>query len=695
MPDFSSTAETLSSPVEKVGPALTPSIESTMTPAQTFASTIEPLQPGDAINQAAGIDLDNLDESLKPISEAGKAAAEEGEKEGKQKIAEQYDKALQHINGQSDNAQAEKPENKADTPLDKYQKENAERLANGQPLLTNEEIDALDRTKPNESATDHFDIEGWDDLSDVEKQDQLAGKLQKNADNINALQEKMDAETITPEEQAQLDQFKTLNTELYSALKEVDPNATEGEGGLKAPVTTAKHGEVPPEEGIIESSRRDADLDKTDEADTEAENADSSAEPSAAEAATPAPIAGAPLPTIDGASEVTASTDRSPAAAPIDTAAASTEAAEATTSEDPETEAVDTDDAPTPEAGSGAAADAETESPENPERTPDAAAEAVDGSSSSTESGTGKDESPEDNQRRIDEINKEMDEGNFEHEEELDRLVKSSKEKDELQKLQEKKWSELTPEERARRKELEAKSKGETEPNLTPEQEAEKRKQKIEDLGTELMTKLANGGEITSEEEERLQGLMAEQKMTEAGFTPDQARAAAKEALKLSKENASRKTQEAKEKIQELMSLELQLISSRNLAQQLGEKRKEAIEEARKAHDDAENAKPEERMRKKGIEYSKYYAVANITGQIQGMRYTAQRINARRQDLEQQVRWNLGITGPWEALKEWGGAQANNMLTEITILAEEELPLGMGEPLGNLQRGKLAAAGKI
>lgn len=300
-----------------------------------------------------------------------------------------------------------------------------------------------------------------------------------------------------------------------------------------------------------------------------------------------------------------------------------------------------------------------------------------------------------DNQKRIDEINKEMDERNFEHEEELDRLVKSSKEKEELQSLQEKKWSELTREERARRRELEAKSKGETEQNLTPEQEAEKRKQEIEDLGTELMTKLAKGEEITSEEEERLQSLMAEQKMTEAGFTPDQARAAAKEALKLSKENTSRKTQEAKEKIQELMSLELQLISSRNLAQQLGEKRKEAIGEAKKAHDDAENAKPEERMRKKGIEYSKYYAVASLNGQIQGMKYTAQRINARRQDLEQQVRWNLGITGPWEALREWGGAQVTNVVTEITILAEEELPLGMGEGLGELQRGKLAAAGKI
>lgn len=305
---------------------------------------------------------------------------------------------------------------------------------------------------------------------------------------------------------------------------------------------------------------------------------------------------------------------------------------------------------------------------------------------------------PEDIQKRIDEINEEMKNGNFEHEDELESLKAKAQEVDELQKLQSKEWKDLNKYERARRRELEAKASGEGGQELTAEQQAEVRDKEIENLGTEMMQKMAKGEEITEEEEKRLQELIAEKKMAEAGFTPEQAREAAKKALEYDKgksEKGRRKTQEAKEKIQELMSLELQIISQRNLVKQLNERRKVAIEEAKQAHNEAERAKPDERLKKKGIEYSKYMVVANYSAQIEGIRFMAQRIDARRKNLEQQVRRELGVTGGLRALAEWGGAKINNVMTEIVILAEEELPFGMGEPFGAYQRGQLSSSGRI
>ena len=192
--------------------------------------------------------------------------------------------------------------------------------------------------------------------------------------------------------------------------------------------------------------------------------------------------------------------------------------------------------------------------------------------------------------------------------------------------------------------------------------------------------------------------MVAERDLQEnSGFTPEQARAAVKEALKTGQngsERGSKRTQEAKEKIQRLMALEVEMIANRNRAKTLQEQRKEAIKVADQAHKDAEKAAPADRLRMKGIEYSKTMAVANISGQIEGIRYQAQRRDAERVDLEQEVRRKLGITGGWKALVEWGGAKINNALNEINIIAEEKLPFGMGVANGEEVRANLSATGR-
>ena len=246
-------------------------------------------------------------------------------------------------------------------------------------------------------------------------------------------------------------------------------------------------------------------------------------------------------------------------------------------------------------------------------------------------------------------------------------------------------------------RELQKKKAEKDNPELTPEQQAEKRDKELEELGTEIMQKLAKGEEITPEEEERLQKLFAGKKLEEAGFTPEQAREAAKKGLELNRgksEKGSKRTQEARERIQELMSLELQLIAQRNQVVRLRDERKTAINEAQAARKVAETADPKDRMRKKGLEYSAYMKVANISGQIEGVKYAAQRINARRTDLEQQVRRKLGVTGGLRALGEWAGAKATNIMTEISIIAEEKLPFGMGVDQGEDMRSWLAATGR-
>ncbi len=250
----------------------------------------------------------------------------------------------------------------------------------------------------------------------------------------------------------------------------------------------------------------------------------------------------------------------------------------------------------------------------------------------------------------------------------------------------------LTKEEEAQLIRLEQSTKGQE----TPEQQAAQRSKEIENIATSLMLKFSRGEVPTAEEVARFQQLFAEQKMTEAGFTPDQARFAAREALKLEKgrsDRESRNTREANEAMKKLMTINLRLISQRNLAAQLRSAREKVKEDAKVARAEAEAAEPQDRMRLKGVEYGKYRQILNYNDQLAGTKYAAQRINAERIDLEQLVRRKTGVTGGLHALMEWGGAKVNNIATEVAILAEEEIPFGMGSDPGKMQRNIISRGG--
>lgn len=112
---------------------------------------------------------------------------------------------------------------------------------------------------PQVETNSRFGIDNIDDLSPMEKEHELAGKLQENADRINPLQAKKDAGTITPEEQTRLDQYIKLNKELYAAGNELNPEFTPGPEGAGMPIETAAPGEEPPEPTPEEKARLEAE----------------------------------------------------------------------------------------------------------------------------------------------------------------------------------------------------------------------------------------------------------------------------------------------------------------------------------------------------------------------------------------------------------------------------------------------------
>lgn len=217
----------------------------------------------------------------------------------------------------------------------------------------------------------------------------------------------------------------------------------------------------------------------------------------------------------------------------------------------------------------------------------------------------------------------------------------------------------------------------ETSGQLTPEQQAEKLSKEIDDLGTEMMAKMANGEEITMEDLNRLRDLKGSQSLENLGFTPDQAKAAMREAVNGNIGNSERQSKaikEVQEKIQELMAIELQLIALPKNISALREQRGEIRKKAEVMRDNAKAAKnEEERLQFKGQEYNHYLQMANINAKITEQKYAVPILGAKKQDLEQYVRRKVGATHGVVALFEFADAKARNAYTTVDISIAEEI----------------------
>lgn len=216
---------------------------------------------------------------------------------------------------------------------------------------------------------------------------------------------------------------------------------------------------------------------------------------------------------------------------------------------------------------------------------------------------------------------------------------------------------------------------------LTPEQQMEKLQKDIDELGTELMEKMANGEEVTKEDLEKLRNLRTQESLMNNGFTSEQAKSLGQVAERMRGKWSERQTQAAKEvqaEIQELMALELYLLSIPKIVEQLRAQAKALKEKAQAKHKEADSARGTDRLRKKQEEYTTYLQLLNTKSAIVAQKHMAPRIEARRQDLEQAVRRKLGVSHGLGALVEWGAAKTRNIVTGLGVGIEEEADFRSG-----------------
>lgn len=203
--------------------------------------------------------------------------------------------------------------------------------------------------------------------------------------------------------------------------------------------------------------------------------------------------------------------------------------------------------------------------------------------------------------------------------------------------------------------------------NLTPEQQAEQLKKDIDDLGADIMMRLSEGEEVSPEDFKRMQELRLRASHIENGLSPDQAKQAVREALARGYGKESGKVKDIQQKLRELMSMELQMQTIPHTIEELRQQREAAKKEARAKHSEAESSSGENRIRKKQEEYVAYMKVAGIKAQITAVKDMVPRMNARRMQLEQDVRSGLGITGPLMSIVEHAGAIGYSAYTQSTI----------------------------
>lgn len=202
----------------------------------------------------------------------------------------------------------------------------------------------------------------------------------------------------------------------------------------------------------------------------------------------------------------------------------------------------------------------------------------------------------------------------------------------------------------------------------------------IEDLGTDLMSKMANGEyesvEKMQEDAKDLQDKMAEKSLQEKGFTKEQSKAAVEAANKRNSEQtetSKKRNSEIQDKIQELMIIEYQIMTVPPQVEEALKKREQAVARARVLHSEAQSKTDGtiERVQAKAKEANQYMVIENLNQYVSDKVHFADRLNERRRDIEQQVRSKLGVTGTWGALMEWGANRAINTVTELRIKAQD------------------------
>lgn len=221
---------------------------------------------------------------------------------------------------------------------------------------------------------------------------------------------------------------------------------------------------------------------------------------------------------------------------------------------------------------------------------------------------------------------------------------------------------------------------GEKPENLTPEQQMEKLHEQVDTLGAELMQKMAKGEAVTPQDLDRLRDLRGQEQLMQNGFTPDQARAAIKNARNVNRgERQSRMTAEIQHKVQELMAIEMQIMTIPKTVDALRAQRQEVRLKADAKHREADMAmSPEARMQKKTEEYGLLMQISNINATIVSQKYMAPILDAKRTDLEQYVRRKLGVSSGMGAMMEWAGAKVKSAVTSVAVSTAEEVDTRLG-----------------
>jgi len=201
------------------------------------------------------------------------------------------------------------------------------------------------------------------------------------------------------------------------------------------------------------------------------------------------------------------------------------------------------------------------------------------------------------------------------------------------------------------------------------EKTTEEMAQEVEDLGTDILTRKMLGEEVSQEDMDKFNQKYAEMKTAEmTGASQGEARQAVRELMnRRGNERKSRNTEGVQQKIRELMTLELQLHTIPESVKAQRAARDELKRNAQAAFDRAQRAKGPERIKLKQKEYQEYMKVTIANQNIINTIHFADRINAKRMDLEQQVRAKLGMS----SILEWAGAKANMVLTSVRIEASD------------------------
>ncbi|HSX08784.1 MAG TPA: hypothetical protein VLF93_01370 [Candidatus Saccharimonadales bacterium] len=197
----------------------------------------------------------------------------------------------------------------------------------------------------------------------------------------------------------------------------------------------------------------------------------------------------------------------------------------------------------------------------------------------------------------------------------------------------------------------------------------EKLGQEIEDLGTDIMFRWANGIEVDQADLEKFQAMRGEQQLLQVKFTPEQARELVKAALEKNggpNERRAEKNSKLQQKIQELMTIDMQILAIPKNVDQLRRQRQKVQAEARIAHMKANT--PEGRQK----EYSLYMQIANINEAISSQKYEVVRLGAKRGKLEADVRRATGVSGPMQSVVEFATSRIKSIMVTLgTGIAEE------------------------